>query len=347
MKQGRQQRAFTLVELLVVIGIITLLIGVLLPALNRARADSQMTQCMSNLRQFGMALQMYADANQGLIPFKGPKGIDNGSDIIGPAGNVAGVNDASIWYNALPPYMGLKSYYQMMLDAQNGVSPLPRMPANNIFICPSTDGVGSLDTTVSSKGYDTLAPDGKGFMYWMTDSNYSAGAPAGTYLVAKNGSPTAFQAEMCICYGYNSQLLSVKNPADNYNSSFANTTPVKMNQLRPGDVVPILMDKVMLPGEYSIPAVLQMASAYPNTIGAEDGPAGLPKTDLSQLLVDLKRFTTRHNGGGNILFCDGHVQWFAWRDVQGPNVNNNSGNDTFDINQYGSILWCPFGQDYY
>ncbi len=62
-------KAFTLVELLVVIGILALLISMLLPALNKARQQANSVQCLSNLRQVGQIVHLYAAENQGRLPY--------------------------------------------------------------------------------------------------------------------------------------------------------------------------------------------------------------------------------------------------------------------------------------
>src|SRR4051794_5787340 len=58
--RGHRRRGFTLVELLVVIGIIAVLVAILLPSLNKVRDSAKKTACLANLRSIGQLIQMYA-----------------------------------------------------------------------------------------------------------------------------------------------------------------------------------------------------------------------------------------------------------------------------------------------
>src|SRR5436190_11055829 len=85
----RLRRAFTLVELLVVIGIIAVLISVLLPALKMAREQALSAQCLANLRQCGQALYMYANQNKGFFPqmqLQEPQALPFGQKVAGEQG---------------------------------------------------------------------------------------------------------------------------------------------------------------------------------------------------------------------------------------------------------------------
>jgi prepilin-type N-terminal cleavage/methylation domain-containing protein len=139
-------RGFTLIELLVVIAIIAILIGLLLPAVQKVREAAARTQCSNNLKQMGLAVHNFHDTYKRYPPLLGRKGLEPG-----PA---AGQPNNPPWGNVhffILPFIEQGNFYNSTWDpnvdgnnSSNGYRPwLNRWYAIKTYICPSDPSIPS------------------------------------------------------------------------------------------------------------------------------------------------------------------------------------------------------------
>jgi prepilin-type N-terminal cleavage/methylation domain-containing protein/prepilin-type processing-associated H-X9-DG protein len=146
-----KRRAFTLIEVLVVIGIIGILIGILLPAVQRARENASLMSCSNNLKQIGLALHQYHNDN-GCLPagYTATGAYVNGETDTAPGW---------AWGAYILPYLEQNNLYKEYDFTQ----PVQNSPASQTvvttFLCPSdTVPTGPFAVTDSSWNTICLAP---------------------------------------------------------------------------------------------------------------------------------------------------------------------------------------------
>jgi prepilin-type N-terminal cleavage/methylation domain-containing protein/prepilin-type processing-associated H-X9-DG protein len=164
--ETRGQGGVTLIELLVVIAIIAVLIALLLPAVQAAREAARRSQCVNNLKQLGIAIQNYHDAN-GCIP---PSGFAGSV----PAGGT--VTDFSMKARILP-FMeqvaiynsinwGFSSYMNGNAGDINITAAAPRIAS---FLCPSDQNVGSADVQSTPTNYPNCGGLNRYYTQWESN----------------------------------------------------------------------------------------------------------------------------------------------------------------------------------
>jgi len=119
---ARPRAAFTLVELLVVIGIIAILIAILLPALNKARESARTVACASNMRTIGQGIFLYVQTSRGVLPFSTWDGTPPGN----PAFDTTAATD---WVSLITNCLNRNTTGLIAGDRSSGT--------RQIFRCPS------------------------------------------------------------------------------------------------------------------------------------------------------------------------------------------------------------------
>ncbi|MBV8231910.1 MAG: DUF1559 domain-containing protein [Planctomycetaceae bacterium] len=200
--RGRRRRAFTLIELLVVIGIIAVLIGLLLPAVQAGREAAWRLQCVSNMKQLGLAIHNYHSIYDSIVPGRIWETLPNGNF---PT-TFSGTPDTP-WFVLLLPQLEQQALYDAFNFSLGTEGPSPATPyagffANStvmgtkvgLFQCPS-DSVRTFQMPTSFAGGALSGPI-------LTKGNYAASWGNTNWQQAAIGTTNYLQS----AFGHNGRL---------------------------------------------------------------------------------------------------------------------------------------------
>ena len=181
-----------------VIAIIAILAALLLPALSKAKAKAQRAVCLSNLKQWGLADNMYLDDNHQTFPYPrfqdayaGTADQDNPVWLSIPTYHNRNEGD-DVWFNALPSYVANKPLYAWAYD------PTHFYGAKSIFTCPTaySQGIAPEDAVAATDKFDMIPGVRPLFQYAMNskslaNENISLGGPK-TLRMSMVAKPSSF-----------------------------------------------------------------------------------------------------------------------------------------------------------
>lgn len=264
--------AFTLVELLVVIGIIAVLIAILLPALNRARQQANMVKCSATLKQFMTAVQTRAAERRGWIPLTGRIDSNNGNIMTDVASSLGDPSRTRYEYTTWPDRFVSILPLPLAIGKSMGMKDLPYDDANALDQMYYDKDSALAKVSMCPSGTQEAGR-------WLFEFNAQSGWTWGHGQdFVFNDAVTGFQGDP-------------KYASRTYNGNFSKVK-------RPSEVCFMTDGR---PAGYSLVAWrVEKTSTGAVTLGDafdENGKAS------GKDGFDLKR----HRGMMNVAFCDGHV----------------------------------------
>jgi prepilin-type N-terminal cleavage/methylation domain-containing protein/prepilin-type processing-associated H-X9-DG protein len=287
----RQRSGFTLIELFLVIAIIAVLIGLLLPAVQKVREAANRMSCQNNLKQIGLALHNYHDTNSAFPP--------------------ARIDDGATYAMFLLPYVEQDNmhkaydYFKPWPDQTNRTA---LSVALKVYVCPSR----------RSPMLTTIGDAGSGISGWVPyaprdfvkNNNKHLPGPVGDYAVCIGHSLTYGTVEWNACNGMPTGVLAtVCNPGDRSHTKISSVTDGLSNTL-------VIGEKHVRPNLFGLgpgASTNDRDNCIFNgddvaTAGRLAGPTRPLATHPQEAGNALQRFGSYHPGVVNFVFGDGSVR---------------------------------------